>query len=87
MTYLYSKRQRHLATHLVARLICLLGVPFTIYLATFYAHFSIMTRSGSGDGYMAFETQNELKGIPAIDAPLGKFLFQKQNLGKKEMTN
>ncbi|KAI8375262.1 Dolichyl-phosphate-mannose-protein mannosyltransferase-domain-containing protein [Choanephora cucurbitarum] len=62
--------KRHLATHLVARLICLLGVPFTIYLATFYAHFSIMTRSGSGDGYMAFETQNELKGIPAIDAPL-----------------
>ncbi|KAI8380246.1 Dolichyl-phosphate-mannose-protein mannosyltransferase-domain-containing protein [Blakeslea trispora] len=62
--------KKNLAVHFLARFACLLVLPFTIYLTAFYVHFSIMTRSGSGDGYMAFETQNELKGIPALDAPL-----------------
>jgi dolichyl-phosphate-mannose-protein mannosyltransferase len=58
--------------HLFARVFALIIIPTAIYLGSFYAHFAILNRSGPGDTYMALETQNELRGIEAVDTPLRK---------------
>ncbi|KAK4519221.1 uncharacterized protein ATC70_009453 [Mucor velutinosus] len=56
--------------HFTARLTCLCIIPISIYVATFYAHFAILTKSGPGDTYMEIETQNELRGYDPVDTPV-----------------
>ncbi|KAI8636599.1 Dolichyl-phosphate-mannose-protein mannosyltransferase-domain-containing protein [Parasitella parasitica] len=62
--------KRQYCVHLCARLTCLCIIPIVIYLATFYAHLSLLSESGPGDNYMEIETQNELKGIDPVDTPV-----------------
>lgn len=57
---------------MVARTICLIVIPVMIYVGVFYAHLSILNRSGPGESYMERETQNELKGYYPVDTPLRK---------------
>lgn len=48
--------------HLLARTVFLIGVPLSIYLASFALHFRILTRSGPGDAFMTPEFQSNLEG-------------------------
>ncbi|KAJ9053561.1 Protein O-mannosyltransferase 2 [Entomophthora muscae] len=50
--------------HLVARIFCLILVPVTIYLATFWLHFAILHKPGTGDGVMPSLFQARLKDSP-----------------------
>lgn len=58
------------AMHWVARIIGLIVIPSIVYLASFYAHFTILNRSGPGDAQMSSLFQANLKGTDLIDSPL-----------------
>ncbi|OAV94016.1 hypothetical protein PTTG_06724 [Puccinia triticina 1-1 BBBD Race 1] len=55
----------HIGNHVVARIICLIIIPFCVYLFWFAVHFSVLTRSGTGDDFMSAAFQQTL-----IDSPL-----------------
>lgn len=59
--------------HWVARVVCLIIIPFGIYAACFVAHFKVLDHTGSGDGTMTSLFQAGLKGSPIADNPLGMF--------------
>ncbi|KAI7894443.1 Dolichyl-phosphate-mannose-protein mannosyltransferase-domain-containing protein [Mucor mucedo] len=61
--------KRLYALHFFSRAICLIIVPVSIYIGSFYIHLSILDRSGPGESYMEMQTQNELKGYYPIDTP------------------
>ncbi|KAF9392885.1 Protein O-mannosyltransferase 2 [Podila verticillata] len=56
--------------HWVARVVCLIIIPFGIYAACFVAHFKVLDHTGSGDGTMTSLFQAGLKGSPIADNPL-----------------
>ncbi|KAG7661364.1 PMT4 [[Candida] subhashii] len=55
------------AKHFFARLWALIIVPFVIYLYWFYLHFSILSKSGTGDNFMSAEFQETL-----LESPMAK---------------
>ncbi|EPZ34034.1 Glycosyl transferase, family 39 domain-containing protein [Rozella allomycis CSF55] len=48
--------------HFLARAVCLIVLPLGIYLASFYIHFAILTKSGPGDHHMSTKFQTQLIG-------------------------
>lgn len=58
---------RQFIRHFVARFYGLVVLPFIIYLFWFYIHFQVLTKSGTGDGFMSAEFQETLG-----DSPLAK---------------
>ncbi|RPA82888.1 putative dolichyl-phosphate-mannose--protein mannosyltransferase [Ascobolus immersus RN42] len=56
--------------HLVARVVGLILIPTAVYMANFYAHFTILNHSGPGDAQMSSLFQANLKGTDLTDAPL-----------------
>ncbi|KAI8987798.1 Dolichyl-phosphate-mannose-protein mannosyltransferase-domain-containing protein [Mycotypha africana] len=62
--------KRTYAILFTAKIFCIFIIPVIVYVASFFVHFKILSHSGSGDSFMAFETQNELKGEDPIDTPL-----------------
>lgn len=48
--------------HFLARALCLILVPISIYVATFYVHFEAVNQTGVGDGMMSTEFQKTLIG-------------------------
>jgi dolichyl-phosphate-mannose-protein mannosyltransferase len=58
-------------SHWVARGACLIAVPISIYLASFVAHFHILSNSGPGDANMGSIFQASLNGSSFRDNPLG----------------
>jgi dolichyl-phosphate-mannose--protein O-mannosyl transferase len=48
--------------HFLTRLLCLLGIPILIYVASFYAHVQILTKMGLGGVAMSLEYQQDLLG-------------------------
>ncbi|KAI5806923.1 Dolichyl-phosphate-mannose-protein mannosyltransferase-domain-containing protein [Geopyxis carbonaria] len=55
--------------HLVARAICLIGVPIAFYMSMFAIHFLILTNPGDGDGFMSSEFQSTLRSKGMQDVP------------------
>ena len=37
--------------HFLARAVCLIAVPIALYVSIFYIHLTVLSRSGSGDGF------------------------------------
>lgn len=62
--------QRTYIKHWIARIACLIVLPFVIYAACFKIHFLILNRSGPGDAQMSSLFQAHLKGNDFADSPL-----------------
>nr|XP_031858200.1 uncharacterized protein CI109_006343 [Kwoniella shandongensis]KAA5525272.1 hypothetical protein CI109_006343 [Kwoniella shandongensis] len=56
--------------HWIARIGCLIVLPFIVYAACFKAHFMILNRSGPGDAQMSSLFQAHLKGNDFGESPL-----------------
>ncbi|CDZ98086.1 glycosyltransferase family 39 protein [Phaffia rhodozyma] len=52
----------HFSKHFLARTICLIVVPFGVYLSFFWLHFKILNRTGTGDTFMSAAFQETLMG-------------------------
>ncbi|KAJ3412522.1 hypothetical protein HDV05_000660 [Chytridiales sp. JEL 0842] len=48
--------------HFLARCLCLIILPISLYLSFFYVHFALLYKSGPGDGFMSPGFQSELIG-------------------------
>lgn len=51
-----------LSKHFFARALCLIALPLSIYCASFYVHFAVLNRTGTGDGLMSPAFQATLIG-------------------------
>lgn len=54
----------------MARALCLIAVPLSIYAASFYVHFWILNRTGPGDANMSSLFQAGLDGSPLQSSPI-----------------
>jgi dolichyl-phosphate-mannose-protein mannosyltransferase len=68
--------QRTYVRHLVARVLCLIVIPFCIYAMCFKVHFLILNRSGGGDSQMSSLFQAHLEGNDFARNPLGRPSFR-----------
>ncbi|KAJ3130402.1 hypothetical protein HK098_002631, partial [Nowakowskiella sp. JEL0407] len=53
--------------HFLARALCLIVIPLSIYAALFQVHFMVLINNGSGNGFMSPEFQSTLKGNAIAD--------------------
>lgn len=53
---------RILARHFLARALCLIVLPFFVYVGCFYVHLAVLNRTGEGDGFMSSAFQYTLRG-------------------------
>ncbi|KAI9495812.1 protein O-D-mannosyltransferase [Zychaea mexicana] len=56
--------------HILARVICLVVIPVSIYISTFYFHFLSLPLSGDGDAHMSAAFQHSLVGHEVPDSPI-----------------
>lgn len=63
--------QRDQARHWIARVGCLIVLPFVVYMVTFKIHFLILNHSGPGDAQMSSLFQANLVGNDFKNNPLG----------------
>lgn len=66
----YKMPKATYAVHWIARIFGLILIPAAVYLASFYAHFTILNRSGPGDAQMSSLFQANLQGTDLTDSPL-----------------
>ncbi|KAG1050102.1 hypothetical protein G6F43_007601 [Rhizopus delemar] len=57
-------------SHWLARMTCLIFVPFSIYVFSFVLHFKLLYKSGPGDGQMSSLFQANLEGNSMTSNPL-----------------
>lgn len=62
--------QRTYARHWAARILCLIILPFSVYMACFKLHFLILNHSGPGDAQMSSLFQAHLQGNDFGQNPL-----------------
>lgn len=55
--------------HALARVLCLILMPFALYATFFYIHLSVLNRSGSGDGFFSSAFQSQLEGESSCCSP------------------
>lgn len=67
--------KRTYVRHWVARILCLMIVPFCTYALFFKIHFLILNHSGSGDSQMSSLFQAHLVGNDFANNPLGPFFL------------
>lgn len=65
-----ADRQRTYIKHWVARISCLIVIPFCVYAFCFKIHFMVLNRSGPGDAQMSSLFQSHLKGNDFAESPL-----------------
>ena len=66
----YRMPKARYAMHWGARIFGLIVIPTIVYMASFWAHFTILNRSGPGDAQMSSLFQANLKGTDLRDSPL-----------------
>jgi len=65
-----ARPQRTYVRHWVARILCLMVIPFCVYALTFKLHFLVLNRSGPGDSQMSSLFQAHLHGNDFARNPL-----------------
>lgn len=55
--------------HWLARIACLIVIPFVIYVAAFKVHFMVLNKSGPGDGSISTLLQASLEGNKVYNGP------------------
>ncbi|KAN0063679.1 Dolichyl-phosphate-mannose--protein mannosyltransferase 4 [Thecaphora frezii] len=73
----------HLGRHFLARTVCLVVMPFFVYLFWFWVHFAILTKSGPGDSFMSSEFQQSLAGNPLLSQAREIHYFDRVNMMHK----
>ena len=58
--------------HFTARAICLISFPIILYTTFFYIHLTILSKSGSGDGFYSSLFQSTLQGNRLYNASMPK---------------
>lgn len=66
-----DQSQRVYVKHWIARILCLIVIPFCVYALCFKIHFMILNRSGTGDSQMSSLFQAHLEGNDFARNPLG----------------
>ncbi|KAM9910456.1 hypothetical protein OXX69_004487 [Metschnikowia pulcherrima] len=61
--------RRVYAAHWLSRIVCLIVVPFCIYVCAFKVHFAVLSRSGPGDGSISTLLQASLEGNSLQNGP------------------
>ena len=56
--------------HFLARAVCLIAVPIALYVSIFYIHLTVLSRSGSGDGFYSSLFQSSLVGNRLYNASM-----------------
>jgi len=56
--------------HFVARAICLIAVPIALYVGIFYIHLTVLSKSGTGDGFYSSLFQSSLEGNRLYNASM-----------------
>ncbi|KAI7858918.1 Dolichyl-phosphate-mannose-protein mannosyltransferase-domain-containing protein [Circinella umbellata] len=56
--------------HVLARILCLIIIPVSIYISVFYIHFLALPLSGDGDAHMSASFQHSLIGHEIPDSPI-----------------
>lgn len=65
---------RDLLNHLAARVVCLILVPIALYVAFFWIHLLVLSKSGSGDGFFSSAFQSQLEGNSLFNASMPRFV-------------
>nr|XP_045757260.1 protein O-mannosyl-transferase 2 isoform X8 [Mirounga angustirostris] len=60
--------------HLTARILCLIVLPLTLYMATYAVHFMVLNKSGPGDGFFSSAFQARLSGNNLHNASIPEHL-------------
>ncbi|XP_006157139.2 protein O-mannosyl-transferase 2 [Tupaia chinensis] len=63
-----------LGKHLTARILCLIVLPLALYTATFAVHFTVLNKSGPGDGFFSSAFQARLSGNNLHNASIPEHL-------------
>lgn len=63
-----------LLKHLIARVICLILLPITLYVFFFWIHLQVLSKSGSGDGFFSSAFQSQLEGNSLYNASMPRFV-------------
>ncbi|XP_050438186.1 protein O-mannosyl-transferase 2 [Adelges cooleyi] len=67
-----SKPITYTMKHFVARFICLIIVPISVYVGFFYIHLMVLNKSGNGDGFYSSAFQSKLEGNSLHNASMPK---------------
>merc|ERR1719220_244633 len=65
-----SKDFFHFLKHFTARALCLILVPIALYMSIFYIHLTVLSKSGSGDGFYSSLFQSTLEGNRLYNASM-----------------
>ncbi|XP_064316541.1 protein O-mannosyl-transferase 2 isoform X1 [Phalacrocorax carbo] len=60
--------------HLLARVLCLILLPLTLYTAMFAVHFTVLNKSGPGDGFFSSAFQSQLIGNNLHNVSIPEYL-------------
>ncbi|XP_012580069.1 PREDICTED: protein O-mannosyl-transferase 2 isoform X1 [Condylura cristata] len=63
-----------LGKHLTARVLCLIVLPLALYMATYAVHFTVLNKSGPGDGFFSSAFQARLAGNNLHNASIPEHL-------------
>ncbi|CAK9822719.1 Protein O-mannosyl-transferase 2 [Anthophora retusa] len=69
-----TKPIMYVGKHLLARCICLIFLPIVLYMLFFYIHLTVLSKSGSGDGFYSSEFQSLLEGNSLYNATMPRQL-------------
>merc|ERR1711884_266548 len=65
-----SKDFFHFLKHFTARALCLIVVPILLYVGIFYIHLTVLSKSGTGDGFYSSLFQSSLEGNRLYNASM-----------------
>ena len=66
--------------HFLARAACLIVLPTLLYMFAYYVHFTVLSKSGPGDGHFGSAFQSQLEGNSLHNASMPRSVAQSDPL-------